>query len=181
MYLAQVDKQLRDASAGKQSLDDLLAEMLARRRSGRPMDEAAWLDVITKALGPKALDAYRAFDAGTLIVPASDTFGPCFRRVVKKLRRYEVGFSPEVLTEPRRIVRNLVPGSNAEAAGLRNGDEIVKPVPQDVLQLDQNAMETLQIRRDEKVFAITYLPRGELVDAYQWERIAGVPSDKCAI
>jgi len=77
MYFAKVDKEMRDTSGGKRSLDDLLMEMLARRRSGRPMDEAAWIDVVTKALGPQAREEYRAFSAGALIVPDSDAFGPC--------------------------------------------------------------------------------------------------------
>jgi hypothetical protein len=38
---------------------------------------------------------------------------------------------------------------------------------------------TLLVTRDGKTFPITYLPRGEAVDAYQWERIAGVPDSAC--
>jgi hypothetical protein len=33
--------------------------------------------------------------------------------------------------------------------------------------------------RDGKPLSVTYLPRGEAVDAYQWERVAGVPESAC--
>jgi predicted metalloprotease with PDZ domain len=97
------------------------------------------------------------------------------------LRRYETGFEPQVLAEPRRIVRGVVGGSNAYRAGLRDGDEIVDPVPQDGIQGDQDLELTLKLRRGEQVFEISYLPRGEAVEAYQWERISGVPDSDCAL
>jgi S1-C subfamily serine protease len=76
-------------------------------------------------------------------------------------------------------VHGLLPGSAADRAGLRNGDIIVKPVPQDAIQADQKATLTFLIRRDGKEFPITYLPRGETVQAYQWTRIPTVPEQKC--
>ena len=64
---------------------------------------------------------------------------------------------------------------------MRDGDEIVVPVPQDGIQGDQTATLTLQIKRDGKTFPITYLPRGETVQAYQWERVPGVPDSDCKL
>ena len=81
--------------------------------------------------------------------------------------------------ESPHIIRGLVPGSEAERAGLRNGDEIVLPVGLDSVQEDQKRTLTLQIRRDGKVFSVTYLPRGETVEAYQWERVPEVPDSDC--
>jgi membrane-associated protease RseP (regulator of RpoE activity) len=118
---------------------------------------------------------------GDPVLPASDAFGPCFRRTTKQLRRYESGFEPRVLSEPSRIVRGLVAGSAAEKAGLRNGDHITKPVPQDMIQADQTAELTLQIERAGKPLTIRYLPRGEQVEAYQWERVASVPESHCSL
>jgi hypothetical protein len=39
---------------------------------------------------------------------------------------------------------------------------------------------TLKFTRGGKTFPITYLPRGETVDAWQWARVAGVPDKACA-
>jgi hypothetical protein len=49
----------------------------------------------------------------------------------------------------------------------------------DAIQGDVRRTLTLLVTRDGKTFPITYLPRGEAVDAYQWERIAGVPDSAC--
>jgi hypothetical protein len=64
---------------------------------------------------------------------------------------------------------------------LRDGDEIVVPVPQDGIQGNQGERLKLTIRRDGRTFPIVYLPRGETVAAYQWQRRAGVPDAGCAL
>jgi len=67
-----------------------------------------------------------------------------------------------------KIVRGLISGSNAEKAGLRNGDEILNGFPQDALQGDQQAYVTLDLRRNGRALQIRYQPRGEAVNAFQW-------------
>jgi hypothetical protein len=78
-------------------------------------------------------------------IPAPDAFGPCFTRTTAQVRRYELGFSPAVLSEPKRIIRGLIAGSAADQGGLQNGDEIVNPVPQDEIQGNQT--EQLKLDR----------------------------------
>ena len=99
--------------------------------------------------------------------------------MTRPLRRYELGFEPAVLAEPKRIVRGLIAGSAAAAAGLRDGDEIVDPVPQDAIQGEQNESLNLRIRRAGQIFPLTYLPRGEVVDAWQWERDPSLGDGSC--
>jgi hypothetical protein len=176
MYFAVVDEEVRAASNGKQSLDDLLLAMLARRRQHLPVDDAAWRDQLKQHLGETGISEFDAMLAGAIELPASNGFGPCFTRISVPLRRYQLGFDPKVLTERKRIVRGLIPGSAAELAGIRNGDEITKPVPQDIIQGQQHARLTLELLRDGKPLIITYLPRGETVDAYQWKRTDATPS-----
>lgn len=181
LYFADLDDKLRKASGGAQSMDDLMLEMLHLSREGTALTPAVWESVLEEALGAGAVEEFRAFLDGKMPLPASEAFGPCFARTTKPLRRYEVGFTSDVLAEPVRIVRGLVAGSAAEAAGLRNGDEIVKPVPQDGIQGAQEMMLTLLVRRDGEEMEITYLPRGETVDAYQWARVDGVADEDCAL
>jgi hypothetical protein len=125
------------------------------------------------------VDAFRAMLAGATPLPSSDAFGSCFRRVSRQLRRYDLGFEPKVLTESPRIVRGLIAGSNAERAGLRDGDEITQPIPQDDIQGRQDGVLRLDVRRDGAVRTISYLPRSEQVAAWQWERVPGVPDSAC--
>jgi len=183
LYLNTVDDMIRKASRGARSLDDAIFAMMERRRA-HPIGPADWEAVLQEQLGSggkAAVKQFREMLAGGIVLPASDAFGPCFKRVQRPLRRYQLGFESKVLIEPERIIRNLVPGSNAERAGLLNGDRILVPIGQDAIQGDQDRQLTLQIRRGGQNFPITYLPRGETVMAYQWERIAGVPDQKCAL
>lgn len=179
MYFAVVDEEVRAASGGRRKLDDLLLAMLDRRRQNLPVDESAWVERITKELGEKGKTEFEAMLAGTIQLPEPGGFGPCFTRTTKMLRRYQLGFEPKVLTEPKRIVRGLIAGSAAERAGVRDGDEITQPVPQDRIQGDQEGVLTLKLSRDGKPLEISYVPRGETVEAYQWMRVGNLPDSSC--
>lgn len=175
-YFAIVDQAIRKASGGKRSLDDLMLVLKDRQDAGEKLRPEDWERLISQELGPSAVRGFRDMMAGKLQLPPGNVFGPCFRRVSVPLRRYELGFDPAVLIEPDRVVRGLVPGSEAEKAGLRNGDRLVTPVPQDVAASNQSYEITLPIRRGDREFEITYLPRGEAVPTPQWER---VPDSAC--
>jgi hypothetical protein len=49
----------------------------------------------------------------------------------------------------------------------------------DAVQGDPARTLTLKITRAGRTFPITYLPRGETTDVYQWARVQGVPEAKC--
>lgn len=181
LYFAQVNAEMRRSTHGRRSLDDLVLKMIAKHRQGQVVNEATWVGVVRQALGSRGVAEFHAMMSGKLVVPPSDAFGPCFQRTTAPLRRYQLGFDSAVLMEPARIVRGLVAGSAAAGAGLRNGDRIVKPVPQDEIQAEQNATLTLLIERNGRTFPITYLPRGETVQAYQWRRRPGVPDRDCGL
>lgn len=168
LYFAQVNAAIRSASKGKRSLDDLVLALLQHRATGQPLTERDWVASVTREFGAGGKQQFEDMMSGRPIVLRTDAFGPCFRRVTLPLRRYQLGFTPDVLIEPTRIVRGLIPDSTAAQAGIRNGDEILEPVPQDGIQADQHARLQLKIRRAGQVMDISYLPRGEVVDAYQW-------------
>ena len=179
MYFAVVDQEVRAASGGKRTLDNLLLAMLERRRQQLSVDQDAWVSLVTKELGEKGKTEFESMLSGAIQLPGSGAFGPCFTRTTKVLRRYQLGFDPKVLVEPKRIIRDLIPGSAAERAGLRNGDEITQPVPQDRIQGDQQALLTLKLLRDGKPLELSYLPRGEEVEADQWMRTGNLPDSAC--
>lgn len=181
LYFATVDHAVRTRSDGARSLDDLMLAMLDRSQAEGGASNANWEAVLEAELGPEAVSDFRAVLEGARPLPATDAFGPCFTRTQRPMRRYELGFDTAVLAEPVRIVRGLEAGSAAEAAGLRNGDRILQPVPQDHLQGSQDMTLTLEIARGDETLTLTYLPRGETVQAWQWERVEGVPDSACAL
>ncbi len=174
LYFAKVDAQIRAASGGARSLDDIVRAMLAARRAGEPMDQALWERLLHAELGDEGLAGFRAMLAGEVVMLPRGAFGPCFRRIERPLRRFELGFDSETLLANPRRVRGLIAGSSAAQAGLREGDEILNRFPQDAMQGDQAAVLTLEIRRDGETRTIAYLPRGETVLVPQWER-TGAP------
>ncbi|MFD2137238.1 hypothetical protein ACFSLT_22510 [Novosphingobium resinovorum] len=143
--------------------------MLAERRAGRPMDEALYRRLLKADLGDTGIAAFEAMLKGGVVLPPSDTFGPQFRRIEKPLRRFDLGFDPASLLARPKIVKGIIPGSNAEAAGLREGDEILNTFSQDGLQGDQQAFLSLDVKRAGEELHLRYQPRGETVSAYQWE------------
>jgi len=181
LYFATVDEAVRQASNNQRSLDDLAKELRAQQDKGTALTTAHWEAALLAELGEPAVKALHDMLAGATPLPSSAAFGPCFRRTTKPLKRYELGFDPAVLVESPRIVRELVPGSAADLAGLRNGDEILKPVPQDGIQGNQQAYLKLQIRRGDEEFGISYQPRGETVEAWQWERVPEMDESVCRL
>jgi hypothetical protein len=179
LYFVTVDEAVRKGTGGAKSLDDLMLSMLHLEKEGKKLSNADWETILLEYLGETGVADFRAFMTGRMPIPSSGAFGPCFSRTMKTARRYEVGFDPAVLGETRRIVRGMVRGSAAEAAGLHNGDEILKPVPQDNIQGDQKLIQTLEVKRGGRTFQISYLPRGEPVEVYQWKRVESVPDSVC--
>lgn len=169
LYFAKVDADIRAASRGKRSLDDLVRTMLHTRLRGEPMDQGLWLRLLRAELGEKGIAEFEAMIAGGTVLPPSDAFGPCFRRTTQPLRRFDLGFDPASLLQSPKIVRGLKEGSEAAIAGLREGDEILNTFSQDGLQANQTAYLTLNIRRNGEDLSIRYQPRGETVSAWQWE------------
>jgi predicted metalloprotease with PDZ domain len=179
MYFAVLDGKIRRASGGRKSLDDLIREMVRRARAGQRSDDAAWLDLVGQALGDEGRRLHADMLAGKLMLPQSGDFGPCFTRTTAKFRRFELGFDPKSLVGDVKTIRGLMAGSDAARAGLRDGDVVTYAVALDSVQGDPTRTLTLRVTRGGRTFPITYLPRGESVDAWQWSRVAGVPDVRC--
>lgn len=180
-YLASVDAEIRAKSGGKRKLDDLTFAMLDRQKRGLSYDTDAWLELITAELGPRAKPEFEEMMAGKLIVPPTDAFGPCFKRETVPYRNFELGFDSASLTSNPRRIKGLVPGSAAEKAGVRNGDEITTAVVLDAIQGEADAELTIHLKRNGRSLEITYLPRGKTVEGYRWARVASVPDTACGI
>jgi predicted metalloprotease with PDZ domain len=179
MYFAVLGGKIRRASDGARSLDDLIREMVRRRRAGEATSEAGWVDLVAAELGDVGRTLHADMLAGRLMLPESGDFGPCFRQTTGKFRRFELGFEPRSLVGDVKTIRGLIAGSEAARAGLKDGDVVTYAVALDSVQGDQSRTLSFEVTRDGRTFGVTYLPRGETVEAWQWERVPGVPDAAC--
>lgn len=178
LYFAVLDGKIRRASGGKRSLDDLIRQMVKLRRTGG-MTSEAWMGLLAAELGDEGRRVHADMLAGKLMLPEAGDFGPCFTRTMARFRRFDLGFEPKSLVGDVKTIRGLKPDSEAAKAGLKDGDVVTYSVAMDSVQGDQARTLTLNVTREGKTFPITYLPRGEAVDAYQWARVPGVPDSAC--
>lgn len=179
MYFIALDGKIRRASNGRRSVDDVVRALVGRAKADEPITEEVWLNLLRAEIGEEGPTLHRAMLEGQLIVPESGDLGPCFRRVTRQVRRFDVGFDFGSLIGERKVVRGLKPGSEAAKAGLLDGDEIRYGVSIDAVQGDVDRTFTVTVTRGANTFTITYLPRGEAVDVYQWERVPSIPESQC--
>lgn len=182
-YFVDVNAKLRTVTKGKVSLDDLVLSMIDRQRHGKEPTQQTWLETVEAVLGASALKEFESVMVeGHTLVADSEAFGRCFERRPVELRTFEVGFDERAsLYIPPRLIHGLIKGSAAEAAGLRNDDEVLEPVDLDALRSNPDMKAKLKIRRGKKVMEIEYLPRGKKVQGYEWVRIPHVTDAQCRI
>ncbi|MEJ3719895.1 hypothetical protein WGM54_18010 [Paenibacillus polymyxa] len=64
--------------------------------------------------------------------------------------------------------KGLIPSSNAELAGLKNGDEILAFSDRNEIEDIATKSFKLKVKRGDKELNISYLPRGKEVRVYQY-------------
>ncbi|CAJ0548353.1 Ff.00g019660.m01.CDS01 [Fusarium sp. VM40] len=170
-YLQKLDGQIREAAGGRRSVDDLVTHLIMNKRKGLAYGIDEWRKLVLSELGCEAIQDYEQMTQGALQIPNATTMDPPMRLVRDDLEMVELGFEPISLSS--RVVAGLKPGSRAEKAGVRNGDEILKSISLWTLSAKYGAMNQLTIRRanSDEVLEVKYWPRSwEKVEAYQYVR-----------
>ena len=179
MYFAVLNGKIRRASDGKRRVDDLILVMMQRAKDRQPVTEEVWVDLVRKELGEEGVAVHKSMMAGGLMLPESGDFGSCFRRATTKMRQFDLGFDNASIVSNPKVIKGLKPGSEAEKAGLRNGDVLTYGVALDSVQGDIDRLFEVQVTRDGKTFPLSYKPRGAEVETYVWERVPGVSDAAC--
>lgn len=178
-YLQQVDAAIRTASAGKRSLDDVVKDIRRRQVAGKPYGIPVWMELVGHEIGAETAKAqYDAMVAGELLVPPSNLYSPCLVVEPHPVRPFQLGFARASLNDDR-VVRDLEPGSPAEAAGVRNGDVIVEAGDITAIRKDETLPLKLTLRRGERTTTVSFLPRGAPVEGYRWARDPKIPDTAC--
>jgi predicted metalloprotease with PDZ domain len=121
-YFLDLAGRLRDVGA---DLDSLVLEVLRRQRSGQTVGAAEWNGLVGRHLGDSLASRLHAdLLSGDLLRPHSRALGDGFVQQDRDVPVIDIGFATGSLAGDR-IVRDLDPTSDAAAAGLRDGDQIV--------------------------------------------------------
>lgn len=168
MYLADLDAKLR-AHGSEVTVLDLANEMSARINAGAPADRHTWLDVLSKRAGSWAVNDWNDMMGGKIIFPMTGAFGPCIHATREDVRIFDLGFASPVRLSAGATIGGLIKGSQAERAGLRNGDVLnvgvdINPAAQ---SLDKPVV--LQVSRAGKTKTVTYDPRGGSQPGVAWK------------
>jgi predicted metalloprotease with PDZ domain len=127
--------QIHAASGGRKSFDDLMyglrQQSAAAERSGgkAPVLDAARVAAILDQLGATGAASLvqRHIDAGKLIVPRGEWLGPAVELQQIELPVFELGLDLAKLKE--KVIDGVAEGSQPYAAGLRNGQRVIKRTP----------------------------------------------------
>ncbi|MBS0334552.1 MAG: PDZ domain-containing protein [Proteobacteria bacterium] len=179
LYLVETDAEIRAASKGRRSLDDVVKQLYRQETAKQPYGVPQWLELVGKEIGPaKAKAGYDHMASGGLMKPPTDAFAPCLTLVSHPARPFVLGFARNSLND-ERVVKDLVPGSAADKAGIRNGDTIVEVNDVNKVRADETLPIVLTLRRGETRQTVTYLPRGAAVEGYRWKRNPKAPAGAC--
>lgn len=179
LYLLQTEAAIREASKGQRSLDDVVKEIRRRQEAGKPHGIPVWLELVGKEIGAdRAQAAYDHMASGGLLTPPPNLYAPCLTVAKGTVRPFQLGFARSSLNDAR-VVKDLEPGSAAEAAGVRNGDVILEVNDVNEVRKDESLPIALTLRRGDATLKLSYLPRGAPVEAYRWVRNAAAPDSAC--
>ena len=183
-----LDIAIRDDTDNKKSLDDVMRAMndeYAKR--GRFYTESADIRAtIEKVTGKPFEEFFRRYVSGVDEIPSDEFLGMAGLRLYRSNKTSaDFGFGIARGPSASWLVSEVTPGSNAEAAGLRQGDEIVQvngetPSPAQYRWMRSRVpgdSMPLRIRRDSQEQDVTLKLGTREERQYSIEEIAN-PSDK---
>ena len=167
MYLADLDAKLK-ARGSNVTVLDLANEMSARIDAGAPSDRHTWLDVLAKRVGSWAVQDWNRMMQGEIIFPAAGAFGSCLHSTKVDVRIFDLGFSSPVRLLAGATIGGVVAGSDAERAGLRNGDVLVNGVDINPAAQSLDKRVVLKVRRGSELLTISFEPRSGSQPGLAW-------------
>ncbi len=187
IYLFFLEAQLHNASRAKLAgeptqqrnfLDPVVMSIVKKHYAGELTDSTVWRQTLHPLLGKDMVDThFSAMMEGHLLTPIDEAARqPIITMAGKRVElravdqeRLQIGFHHRSLDSG--VVEGLVPGSRAEAAGLRNGDEMDKTLARGAVErckADLRMDCRLTVQRKEETLQVVYWPRSfAKVTSYQ--------------
>lgn len=157
------DREIRRATGGKLSLDDVMRALVETGRKGATITSArvlAMLEGLTSSTVGAQLRA-TVLD-GAVLMPSPALFEPCLTGTRAKVWTFELGFDFPT-SRAGKLVTGVVPGSAAARAGLRDGEALGGYSVQ-----THNPDEPITLQVGPARRKVTYLPRGKQVETVQY-------------
>ncbi|RDW63330.1 peptidase m61 containing protein [Coleophoma cylindrospora] len=172
-YILKVGAQLRDKSRNKTTLDNVIYELLERKRHGQSYKLKDWLAILHRELGQSAVDEFYEMAGGCkLVIPQPDFLSQEFgmKLVRQDQEILELGFDPSSISD--RTISGLKENTRASEAGVEDGDKILANSFMFEIGDDYQAMMNLVVKRppgpEGKELSISYWPRAyEKAECYQ--------------
>jgi predicted metalloprotease with PDZ domain len=171
-YLADLDERLRRATSGHQSVDDVVRDVLRRRRAGKRVGIQEWCARVQEQLPDAELPILDSLVLTGSGVPGKDCFGPRFECETIQVPVLDVGFDPSTFVTRR--VRGLVSGGAADRAGLREGETINLPRYPEIVRLNAGDVLDIGVTRDGDTVQIAIPLTGETAPVPQWFKRPGI-------
>ncbi len=159
-----LDTKISERTLGHASLDTLMFDLYQQARNYHgPLPDLTADRVFQAAshyLPLQDLEQLRSYvEQGITVEAPSTVWGPCVRRESVEAPSFELGMERAALLE-RHTVTGLQTNSEAQRAGLREGDRVVG---MSISWDDVSKPVKLAVRRGGDTSTITYFPRGHSV------------------
>jgi predicted metalloprotease with PDZ domain len=159
-----LDMKIRERTKAHASLDTLMSDLYqqAQHRTGPLPDLTAdrVFQAAARYLPSQDVDQLRSYvERGSTVEAPSTVWGPCVHRESVEVPSFELGMERAALLE-RHMVTGLQANSEAQRAGLREGDSVVG---MSIYWDDVSKPVGLTVRRGDDTSTITYSPRGHSV------------------
>ena len=158
-----LDLRIRQLSDGKQSLDDLFRALLQASREGTHLTADRFFSELANWLPAEERAELRHFveQGGELSLLAA-ALPRCLSQQQTTFHEWQAGFDLDA-SLAAKVVKGLQPGSAAERAGLRNGDQLTG------WSIRWNDTSTpIELSLADRKEAVSYLPHGRAMTAPQW-------------
>ncbi len=158
-----LDADIRRASGGTKSLDDVMRELVVKARAGALVSTESLFATFSEVADSASLATIRDLVENGGLPALGQPFAPCLSIQPAEASRYDVGFDLTQSMKDRKIV-GLRAGSAAEAAGLKNGMTLDK---WSITNGDVTRPVELTVIVDGQSRVISYYPRGESMPSFR--------------
>jgi predicted metalloprotease with PDZ domain len=165
-YLADLDARVRRATGGVRSVDDVVRDVVRRRRAGERIGLEEWCGLVEELLQVDERPILDDLVFTGLGRPGEDCFAARFEKQTIEVPVLDLGVDPSTLVTRR--VTGVRPGGAADRAGLREGESVDLPRYPDLVRLDVGDVVTIGLTREGETVHVDIPLDGQTASVPQW-------------